>query len=57
MKTIHWIGLAVVLVVGGSVWLGSNDKPATCSNCACVDVSCCDSGVCEVVDCDCSCKN
>jgi len=57
MKRIHWVLLAVVLVIGGFVWLGNNDgKLATCPSCACENVVCCESGVCSSVDCDCSCS-
>jgi len=57
MKNIHWVLLAVALLIGGSLWFGGNDDPATCPSCACAEVTCCDDGVCGDADCDCACKN
>ena len=56
MKTIHWVGLVVLLGIGGSWWFSGGSEPATCPSCACANVACCDSGVCDIADCDCACK-
>ena len=56
MKKIHWVLLVVVGLVVGSLWFSGDDEVATCHSCACV-VGCCESGVCDIDDCDCSCKD